>query len=56
MTDRFAASAGIMAETLGLPGYPFAVIPHPISSDGDAQLRAKAAAAARQCVAILTRR
>ena len=56
MTDRFARTAQIMAETLGLPGYPFAVIPHPISSDGDADLRAKAAEAVRQCVHILTRR
>ncbi len=56
MTDRFADSARTMAETLGLPGYPFAVIRHPISSDGDAELRVKAEDAARQCVAILTRR
>ena len=56
MTDRFAASARIMAETLGLPGYPFAVIPHPISSDDEAGLRAKAQAAVEQCVEILTRR
>jgi len=56
MTDRFAASALIMAETLGLPGYPFALIPHPISSDGEVELRAKAQAAVEQCVKILTRR
>ena len=56
MTDRFAATARVMAETLGLAGYPFAVIPHPISSDGDSELRAKAEQAVRQCVQILTRR
>jgi hypothetical protein len=33
-----------------LPGYRFAVVPHPISSDGDAALHAKAADAVRQCV------
>ncbi len=56
MTDRFAGTARVMAETLGLPGYPFAVVAHPISSDGDSELRAKAEEAVHQCVQILTRR
>ncbi len=56
MTDRFMETARIMAEVCGLPGYPFAVVPHPISSNTDAELRAKAEDALRQCVAILCRR
>jgi hypothetical protein len=56
MTDRFTETARLMAEACGLPGYPFAVIPHPISSNTGAELRAKAEEAVRQCVEILRRR
>lgn len=42
-----------MAQVSGMPGYPFAVIPHPISNNSDAVLQAKAEDAVRQCVAIL---
>jgi hypothetical protein len=56
MTDRFTETARLMAEVCGLPAYPFAVVPHPISSDGDASLRAKAEDAVRQCVEILRER
>ena len=54
MTDRFTETARLMAEVCGIPTYPFAVVPHPISSDDAAGLRAKAQGAARQCVDILT--
>jgi hypothetical protein len=56
MTDQFIATARAMARSLGMPDYPFAVIPHPISNDGPAALRAKAADALRQCSTILTKR
>ena len=56
MTDRFTETARLMAAVCGLPGYRFAVVPHPISSDDDAALRAKAADAVRQCVELLERR
>lgn len=56
MTDRFAEPARLMARVCGLPSYPFAVVPHPISSNTDTELRAKAEDAVRQCVAILCRR
>ena len=56
MTDRFTETARLMAEVCGLPGYRFAVIPHPISSDGDGALRAKAEDAVRQCVELLRSR
>ena len=56
MTDAFAPTARAMARSLGLPEYPFATIPHPISSDDPVVLRAKAGEALRQCEAILVRR
>ncbi len=56
MTDQFVPTARMMARSLGMPEYPFAVIPHPISNDDEALLRQKAAAALRQCEAILVQR
>jgi hypothetical protein len=38
-----------------MPGFPLAVIPHPISNNDAVLLRAKAAEAVRQCAAILVR-
>lgn len=54
MTDRFTATAEAMARATGVPDFPFAVIPHPISNNEDAVLRAKATQAVAQCVEILT--
>lgn len=54
MTDRFTATAEAMARAIGMPAFPFAVIPHPISNNNDAVLRAKAREAVAQCVAILS--
>ncbi len=48
MTTRFVSAAELMARVLGFPGYAFAVIPHPISSAGDDELRAMAVAAMEQ--------
>lgn len=56
MTDRFTTSARLVAELNGLKGYPFAVIPHPIANNDDEALRAKAATAVGDIVAMLTRR
>jgi hypothetical protein len=42
MTERFISAAELMARVLGMPGYPFVVIPHPVSSAGDDDLRAMA--------------
>jgi hypothetical protein len=53
ITDRFVQSAQAMSQVSGMPGFPLAVIPHPISNNDDAVLRAKAAEAVQQCVAIL---
>jgi len=53
ITDRFKETAQMMAQVSGMPNYPFVVIPHPISSNTEAVLRAKAEDAVRQCLAIL---
>jgi hypothetical protein len=42
MTERFVSAAELMARVLGMPGYPFVVIPHPVSSASDDDLRAMA--------------
>jgi hypothetical protein len=38
MTTRFVNAAELMARVLGMPGYKFAVIDHPISSASDERL------------------
>ena len=53
-TDEFIASAKAQAAICGNPHYPFAVVPHPIGSLTPAELRARAAAALPQVLAILT--
>lgn len=42
MTTRFVSAAELMARVLGMPGYPFAVIEHPVSSAADAELEQRA--------------
>ena len=45
MTTRFVSAAELMARVLGMEGYGFAVIGHPVSSASDETLRAHAATA-----------
>ncbi len=47
--------ATLMREVLGAPGYPFAVINHPISSATPAESALQAQQAATACANILTR-
>ena len=56
MTAPFRRSAQAVAEVNGLPGYPFAVIEHPIANDDDAALRAKAEIAVAQILPFLLER
>jgi hypothetical protein len=56
MTERFEQSARAVAALNGVPDYPFVVIGHPIANDTDDDLRAKAEAAVRRLVSILTER
>jgi hypothetical protein len=53
MTTWFVSAAELMARVLGFPGHEFAVIPHPISSAGDDELRAMAVAAMEQARRLL---
>ena len=56
MTDRFVRSAELMGELNGLPGYPFAVIGHPVANNSDEVLRQKAELAVARIVQLLTQR
>jgi len=42
MTSNFVSAAELMAKVLGMPGYAFAIIDHPVSSASDQQLDARA--------------
>ena len=39
MTTRFVTAAELMGKVLGMPGYPFVIIDHPVSSAPDEGLR-----------------
>jgi hypothetical protein len=56
MTERFVSAAELMARVLGMPGYPFAVIPHPVSSATDDALRGMAGIVAADARRLLLRR
>ncbi len=49
-------SAELVGQLNGLPGYPFAVIAHPVANNDDAVLRIKAQAAVRDIVPLLIAR
>ena len=53
MTSAFVDGAELMAAALGVPGYPFAIIEHPIASASDAELEVKARATIEQAVGLL---
>jgi len=53
MTSAFVDGAELMAGALGVAGYRFAVVAHPISSATDAELEAKARAALDQARPLL---
>ncbi|MDR5709875.1 MAG: hypothetical protein QN172_11145 [Armatimonadota bacterium] len=42
ITEAFLRTADAMAQTQGMPGYPYAVIPHPLSSLSPEEVRARA--------------
>ena len=50
MTEAFVSAAELMGQVLGVDGYPFVVIDHPISSATTEQLQARAVQAAAACV------
>ena len=53
MTVRFASAAEMMGRVLGMPGYAFVQIEHPVSSASDAELAARARAAIEQGLKLL---
>ena len=53
MTSAFADGAALMAGALGVPGFSFGVISHPISSATDAELEAKALDTLEQAARLL---
>ena len=53
MTTAFINGAELRASALGVTGYPFAVITHPIASATDAQLEDKARHTIEQSVRLL---
>jgi alkanesulfonate monooxygenase SsuD/methylene tetrahydromethanopterin reductase-like flavin-dependent oxidoreductase (luciferase family) len=56
VTDQFEETVRAVAEANGLPGYPFLLVPHPIASDSDGDLRRKAELAVLKLVPLLTER
>jgi len=42
MTSNFISAADLMAKVLGMPGYAYAIIDHPVSSATDKELEARA--------------
>ena len=55
MTTRFASAAEMMSRVLGMPGYAFVQIEHPVSSASDAELAARARATIEQGLKMLVR-
>jgi hypothetical protein len=49
MTEKFVSAAELMGRVLGADGYPFVVIPHPISSASPDELAERARVAAESC-------
>ena len=49
MTEKFVSAAELMGRVLAAKGYPFVVIPHPISSASPDELEERARVAAQVC-------
>jgi hypothetical protein len=54
MTTRFVSAAELMSRVLGMPGYAFVVIGHPVSSAADAGLADMARATIGQMRGLLS--
>ena len=53
MTTRFVSAAEMMGRVLGMPGYAFVTIDHPVSSATDAELAVRAKATIEQSCRLL---
>jgi hypothetical protein len=55
-TDRFVPNGQAIAEAHGAPGYPFALVPHPLASASPAELAQEAKEALPEVLRLLLRR
>ena len=55
-TDRFIPNGQAIAEAHGAPGYPFALVPHPLASASPAELAQEATEALPEVLRLLLRR
>ena len=55
ITEPFVPTAMGIAKLAGMPGYPYAVIPHPVGSLGAAEVRQRAEDVAAAVEAMLLR-
>jgi hypothetical protein len=56
MTTRFVSAAEMMSRVLGMPGYAFAVIDHPVSSATDLELADRARQVVEHGLAMLLKK
>ncbi len=56
ITEPFVPTADAMARLAGMPGYPYAAIPHPIGSLDPTELEARADQVAARIEALLLER
>lgn len=55
-TDRFIPNGQAIAEAHGAPGYPFALVPHPLASASPAELAQEAKRVLPEVLRLLLRR
>jgi len=55
-TDRFIPNGQAIAEAHGAPGYPFALVPHPLASASPAELAQEAKEVLPEVLRLLLRR
>jgi hypothetical protein len=56
ITERFETTADLTAKMAGMPGYEYAMIPHPISRASAEALKERAQAAIERVVELLVER
>jgi hypothetical protein len=54
-TDPFVPNGRAIAEAHGAPGYPFALVPHPLASASDEELTRQARQVLSEVLHLLTR-
>ena len=54
ITEPFVATAEAMARLAGMPGYPYAVLPHPVGSLGPGEVAGRADSIVERIAMLLT--